>query len=178
MPLGTGILAGLRRIIVIGMRKPVTHMFPEEPRPIAERFRGGVGMRRDERTGLSTCVGCGLCETACPNEVIRIDTSEADDGTRWVERYEFDLGRCIVCHLCIEACPVDALQVTRAYNFATGNRAQLVITDEEMMQLWENPDQPLFETEETDPYAGKKAFFDQTEETDPFAAKKAFFEED
>ena len=78
-----------------------------------------------------------------------------------MERYEFDLGRCIVCHLCIEACPVDALQVTRAYNFATGDRAQLVITDQEMMQLWENPDQPLFEAEEEDPFARKKAFFDE-----------------
>ena len=159
-------LAGLRRIITIGMRKPVTYMYPEAPRPIAERFRGGVGMRRDERTGLSACVGCGLCETACPNEVIRIDTSEANDGTRWVERYEFDLGRCIVCHLCIEACPVDALQVTRAYKFATGNRAQLVITDTEMMQLWENPDQPLFEDEAADTFARKKAFFDEAQRSD------------
>ena len=164
MPLGTGMMAGLRRILQIGIRKPVTHMYPEAPRPVAERFRGGVGMRRDERTGLSACVGCGLCETACPNEVIRIDTSEAHDGTRWVERYEFDLGRCIICHLCIEACPVDALQVTRAYKFATGDRTKLVITDTEMMQMWENPDRALYQDEydpDPDPFAQKKAFFDE-----------------
>ena len=40
MPLGTGMLAGLRRILEIGARKPVTHMYPEEPRP---RSRSGSG---------------------------------------------------------------------------------------------------------------------------------------
>lgn len=145
MPLGTGMMAGLWRILTISMRKPVTYNYPERQRPLAERFRGGVGMRRDAVTGLSTCVGCGLCETACPNEVIRIDTSEATDGTRWVERYEFDLGRCIVCHLCIEACPVDALQVTSAFRMATGDRTKLIITDEEMMDMWEHPERPLYD---------------------------------
>ena len=120
-------------------------MYPESPRPVAERFRGMVGMRRDEVTGQLSCVGCGLCETARPNDVIRIDTSEADEGTRWVERYQFDLGRCIFCYLCVEACPVDALQMTRAYHLSTPNRADLILTDDDMMRMTENPDQPLFE---------------------------------
>ncbi len=161
MPLGTGMLAGLRRILSIGTRKPVTYDYPETSRPIAERFRGGVGMRRDALTGNSACVGCGLCETACPNEVIRIDTSEATDGTRWVERYEFDLGRCIVCHLCIEACPVDALQVTPAYRLATGDRTRLIITDDDMMTLWEHPERAMFDNKATDKWARKSAFFDK-----------------
>lgn len=145
MPLGSGIVSGLMRILKIGLRKPVTYMYPESPRPVAERFRGLVGMRRDEVTGQLSCVGCGLCETACPNDVIRIDTSESLDGTRWVERYQFDLGRCIFCYLCVESCPVDALQTTRAYHLSTDNRADLLITADEMMRMTQNPDQPLFE---------------------------------
>lgn len=145
MPLGTGVVGGLLRVLSIGLRKPVTYNYPEAPRPVAERFRGMVGMRRDEVTGLLSCVGCGLCETACPNDVIRIDTSVATDGTRWVERYQFDLGRCIFCYLCVEACPVDALQMTRAYHLSTYNRADLVLTADDMMRMTEKPDQPLFE---------------------------------
>ena len=76
--------------------------------------------------------------------MIRIDTSEAEDGTRWVERYEFDLGRCIYCYLCIEACPVDALQVTPAYHTVTPDRSELVIDADTMMQMWEDSDQQLF----------------------------------
>jgi hypothetical protein len=59
---------------------------------------------------------------------------------------------------------VDALQVTRAYKFATGDRSQLVITDTEMMQMWENPDRHLYQHEydpDPDPFADKKAFFDE-----------------
>jgi NADH-quinone oxidoreductase chain I len=145
MAFGTGIMAGLLRVLAIGLRKPVTYMYPESPRPVAERFRGMVGMRRDEVTGELSCVGCGLCETACPNDVIRIDTSETEGGTRWVERYQFDLGRCIFCYLCVEACPVDALQMTRAYHLSTHDRADLILTAPDMMRMTENPDQPLFE---------------------------------
>ena len=145
MVMGKGIINGLLRVLGIGFRSPVTYNYPEHPRPVAPRFRGMVGMRRDQFTGLLSCVGCGLCETACPNDVIRIDTSEAEDGTRVVERYQFDLGRCIVCYLCIDACPVDALQPTRAYHLAVLDRNQLVITAEEMMRMSENPDRPLFE---------------------------------
>ena len=141
---GKGLLTGLAKVFSIGFRKPITYLYPEEPRPVAERFRGMVGMRRDEVTDLMSCVGCGLCETACPNDVIRIDTSEAEDGTRWVERYEFDLGRCIYCYLCIEACPVDALQVTPAYHTVTPDRSELVIDADTMMQMWEDSDQQLF----------------------------------
>ena len=135
----------MAKVLGIGSREPVTYHYPENPRPVAVRFRGIVGMRRDEVTDLLSCVGCGLCETACPYEVIHIDTSQAEDGTRWVERYEFDLGRCIYCYLCIEACPVDALQVTHAYHTLTPDRSELVISSDEMMEMWESQDRFLFE---------------------------------
>ncbi|MBM4436054.1 MAG: NADH-quinone oxidoreductase subunit I [Actinobacteria bacterium] len=138
MPLGSGILKGLLTVLQVGVRKPATVMYPEQIRDIAYRFRGQVGMRRDELTGGMTCVGCGLCETACPNDVIRVDTSERADGTRKVDRYLFDVGRCVFCYFCIEACPVDALQRTHDFHLVTEDRRGLVITGEKMIEIWEH----------------------------------------
>jgi NADH-quinone oxidoreductase subunit I len=137
MPLGTGLLKGFATVLKVGRRKPSTVMYPEELRDIAYRFRGQVGMRRDELTGGLTCVGCGLCETACPNDVIRVDTSENDDGTRRVDRYLFDVGRCVFCYFCIEACPVDALQRTHDFHLVTEDRRGLLIDGFKMIDIYE-----------------------------------------
>ncbi len=137
MPLGSGILKGFATVLKVGSRKPATVMYPEQMRDIAYRFRGQVGMRRDELTGGMTCVGCGLCETACPNDVIRVDTSEEADGTRRVDRYLFDVGRCVFCYFCVEACPVDALQRTHDFHLVTEDRRGLLIDGAKMMEIWE-----------------------------------------
>lgn len=137
MPLGSGILKGFATVIKVGRRKPATVFYPEQIRDIAYRFRGQVGMRRDELTGGMTCVGCGLCETACPNDVIRVDTSESADGTRRVDRYLFDVGRCVFCYFCIEACPVDALQRTHDFHLVTEDRRDLVIDGYKMIDIFE-----------------------------------------
>ena len=137
MPLGTGLLKGFATVLKVGRRKPATVMYPEEIRDIAYRFRGQVGMRRDEVTKGLTCVGCGLCETACPNDVIRVDTSENSDGTRQVDRYLFDVGRCVFCYFCIEACPVDALQRTHDFHLITEDRRELVIDGFKMIDIYE-----------------------------------------
>ena len=138
MPLGSGILKGFATVFKVGRRKPATVMYPENVRDIAYRFRGQVGMRRDEVTNGLTCVGCGLCETACPNDVIRVDTSEGADGTRVVDRYLFDVGRCVFCYFCIEACPVDALQRTHDFHLVTEDRRGLLIDGFKMIDIYEH----------------------------------------
>ncbi len=138
MPLGSGILKGFATVFQVGRRRPATVMYPENVRDIAYRFRGQVGMRRDEVTNGMTCVGCGLCETACPNDVIRVDTSEAPDGTRVVDRYIFDVGRCVFCYFCVEACPVDALQRTHDFHLVTEDRRGLVIDGFKMIDIYEH----------------------------------------
>ena len=147
MPLGSGVLKGLKTVLMVGRRKPATVMYPEEVRDIAYRFRGQVGMRRDEVTGGMTCVGCGLCETACPNDVIRVDTHENNDGTRFVDRYLFDVGRCVFCYFCIEACPVDALQRSHNFHLVTEDRRDLVIDGHKMIDIFEH-DQSYREEEQ------------------------------
>ena len=138
MQFGSGLLKGFETVLKVGRRKPVTVMYPERMRDIAYRFRGQVGMRRDEVTGGLACVGCGLCETACPNDVIRVDTSEQPDGTRRVDRYQFDVGRCEFCYFCVEACPVDALQPTHEFHLVTEDRRGLVIDGHKLIEIWEH----------------------------------------
>ncbi len=47
-----------------------------------------------------TCIGCGLCESVCPQEAITADA----DGKR-----EIDPAKCVDCGMCAEQCPVDAI---------------------------------------------------------------------
>ena len=138
MPLGSGVMKGLKTMLMVTGRKPATVLYPEQLRDISYRFRGQVGMRRDEVTGGMTCVGCGLCETACPNDVIRVDTSENADGTRFVDRYLFDVGRCVFCYFCIEACPVDSLQRTHDFHLITEDRRGLLIDGLKMIEIYES----------------------------------------
>jgi len=48
-----------------------------------------------------TCVGCGRCQTFCPENAL------------WAWGYlEIDHQKCTECLICIENCPVDALSFT------------------------------------------------------------------
>ena len=48
------------------------------------------------------CIGCGLCEESCPQEVISIDFARGYA----VATNEDD---CIACGECMEACPMGAI---------------------------------------------------------------------
>jgi Na+-translocating ferredoxin:NAD+ oxidoreductase subunit B len=51
----------------------------------------------------SLCDGCGICETRCQMEAIRVDNGKA----------RLDLDRCIGCGLCVTTCPTNALRLVR-----------------------------------------------------------------
>ena len=61
---------------------PVTIEYPEEERPVRERFKGRHALKRYEN-GLERCIGCALCAAACPADAIWVAAAETTDEERY-----------------------------------------------------------------------------------------------
>ena len=55
--------------------KPVTFQYPREKRTIPNAHRGALGLLRYD-DGAERCVGCDLCEAACPSRCIKVVSAE------------------------------------------------------------------------------------------------------
>ena len=127
------LLKGLALTLSRFFSKPVTVQYPEERRPVSERWRGIHYFDPDER-GETKCLACGLCVAVCPPKAIRLVAVEAEDGRRYPEVYEIDAIRCIYCGLCQEACPVDAIKLSRLYDVVDYRREDLLWNKEKLLQ--------------------------------------------
>ncbi|BAS28939.1 NADH-quinone oxidoreductase subunit NuoI [Limnochorda pilosa] len=109
----------------------VTIPYPEQKKPRAQGFRGLHELRR-YANGLEMCVGCELCQVACPANAITVQAAENDPanphspGERYAYEYRIDLLRCIFCGLCEEACPTGALHLTQEFELSETSRKSLV----------------------------------------------------
>src|SRR4026208_2220225 len=74
--------------ILVGMKvtmshmlhyKPVTMQYPHEKRTLPDNYRGMLALLRYD-DGTEKCVGCDLCEAACPSRVIRVVSSAGPGG--------------------------------------------------------------------------------------------------
>jgi NADH-quinone oxidoreductase subunit I len=111
---------------LFGSKKTVTIQYPEQKRPVAERWRGRHRLTRHEN-GFIKCVACYMCETVCPANCIHIESEEIFDKS--VEKYptvfNIDELRCVFCGLCVEACPKDAIRMdTGIISMAYNNRKE------------------------------------------------------
>ena len=119
---GLGIVKGMIVTLRNFLRGPITVQYPDERLETFPRFRGQHFVWYEDR-----CTGCAICAKACPHGVITVATSEAEDGSRNVERYEIDTAICMFCALCVEACPFQALYIGQRYELATYQRADLYL---------------------------------------------------
>lgn len=120
------------------LHKPMTFQYPREQRAIPDTHRGALGLLRYD-DGQERCVGCDLCEVACPSHCIKVISAE--DTTRPLQRYasEFyiDITKCVFCGYCVEACPVNALAMTKMYEYSTHDKRSLLFDKKRLYDIGE-----------------------------------------
>ena len=135
---GMGAFKGLLVTLSYMRRKPYTTQYPEERLVLPPRFRGNTFVWYEER-----CTGCAVCAKACPLGIIRIVTHpepHSQVGSDYhVDVFDIDTGRCMFCALCVEACPYDAIHMGGDFEGAVYERADLVITVDELRALPKKP---------------------------------------
>lgn len=131
--------------IAVGMRstlrhllhyKPITIQYPHEKRLLPENYRVMLALLRYD-DGTEKCVGCDLCEAACPSRVINVISAEVPDepSKRYAKEYTMDMTRCLFCGMCVQACPVDALAMTREYEWAVYNKRDLFLDKQQLLAI-------------------------------------------
>ncbi|MDQ3856251.1 MAG: NADH-quinone oxidoreductase subunit NuoI [Chloroflexota bacterium] len=149
----TGIVRGLGTTLRQIGRRPVTYQYPEQPKPVARRFRGLHKLQR-YANGMERCIGCSLCAAACPSRAIYVEAADnprdnpVSPGERYAQRYEINMIRCIFCGFCEEACPTGAIVLGTKYELADFERNDFIYTKERLLVP---PDQGFGEPSELKP---------------------------
>ncbi len=119
-------------------KKSVTVQYPDERDVLPERVRLKLDVNIDD------CIGCRLCERACPVDCITIGTTkstEDDDlgetstGHKkklWVDQFDIDLAKCCYCELCVHPCPTECITMVEDYEYSVYDRDNLVYSFSDM----------------------------------------------
>lgn len=116
--------------------RPMTFEYPREKRTIPDAHRGALGLLRYD-DGRERCVGCDLCEAACPSRCIKV-ISEEDTSMplqRYATEFYIDMTKCVFCGYCVEACPVNALAMTKMYEYSTPDKRTLLFDKRRLYEI-------------------------------------------
>jgi len=132
------ILDGMKTTFKHMFVKPVTFQYPHEKRAIPDAHRGALCLLRYD-DGKERCVGCDLCEAACPSRCIDVVSAEVPGKPleRYASEFYIDMTKCVFCGFCVEACPVNALAMTKLYAYSTENKRDLYFDKEKLYQIGE-----------------------------------------
>lgn len=116
--------------------RPITIQYPHEKRTLPDSYRGMLALLRYD-DGVEKCVGCDLCEAACPSRVIKVISAEVpgEPTKRYAKEYYMDMTHCLFCGLCVDACPVDALAMTREYEWAVYDKRDLFLNKPQLLAI-------------------------------------------
>ncbi|HYG58324.1 MAG TPA: NADH-quinone oxidoreductase subunit NuoI [Symbiobacteriaceae bacterium] len=154
-----GIAKGLGSTLKVLFRKKTTIQYPEQKKPRSARYHGRHELRTYEN-GLEMCVGCELCQVACPAAAITVLAAENDPnhphspGERYGYKYQVDLLRCIFCGMCEEACPTDCLHLTQEFELANWSRESLKYQKDQLVNR--SPSQFKVPMNVYPPFEGRK----------------------
>lgn len=119
-------------------RKSVTVQYPVQRDVLPERVRLKLHVNMDD------CIGCRLCERACPVECIEIGTIKSTDNDDlgetstghkkklWVDQFDIDMAKCCYCELCVHPCPTDCITMVEDYEYSVYDRNKLVFSFSDM----------------------------------------------
>ena len=97
----------------------VTVQYPHETLTMPPRFRGHIELVKDEESGESKCIVCGMCQKSCPSDCISVAGEKPEGAKRKVlTKYILDFTKCSLCGLCVESCKPEAITFSRDYNLA------------------------------------------------------------
>ncbi len=116
----------------------VTFQYPKVKKELPDTHRGALCLLRYD-DGVERCVGCDLCEAACPSSCIRVVCEQEPDKplVRFASEFDIDMTKCVFCGFCVEACPVNALGMTKLYEYSTENKRDLYFDKKKLYDIGE-----------------------------------------
>ncbi|MBL7959622.1 NADH-quinone oxidoreductase subunit I [bacterium] len=124
------LLVGLGVTFKYMFKTKTTVEYPEDRKPLADRYIGYVKMMYEtegEFSSYTKCVACMACVVVCPVSCIQVTNEKHPDPTkkRIAKEFILDYVKCEFCNLCIEACNFDAIVMSHDYDVSMYDRAAM-----------------------------------------------------